>query len=255
MKKLFAATALALATQAFAIIGVGAHYVTNLGTLKGETEVISMSPLIGDVTLSRSEVSTLQGLGFKLWIDLLPFVDVEGTFNFAATRYKPYLEVPALNKKIDFEFSPDAPYNMVFPKANPVYGLFSGDLSITYPIDLPIVRPYAGLGISYMAGIPLMNKKFIEDMEPALVKILEANISGSDTDEEVAKTISDEFSKALKNADYKTGIGGHAIVGARFKLPFIPIAAYANTKYYFGGGIDPKFTQGVVFELGGGFAI
>ncbi|MDR3001202.1 MAG: hypothetical protein LBU89_08060 [Fibromonadaceae bacterium] len=258
MKKFLFAVFALFATQAFAIIGIGAHYVTNLGTLKGEVEKfpVSVGPQSMDIELHRKEVSTLQGLGFKLWLDILPFIDVEGTFNVAATGYTPYLVVPMFDDPIYLEYSPDAPYNMVIDRASPIYGLFSGDLSVTYPFDLVIVRPYAGLGISYMASIPLVDKKFIKSMEPALVNIfLSSQDPNADPNADYSKMISKELSNALKNADYKTGIGGHAIVGARFKLPLIPIAAYTNAKYYFGGSIDPKFNQGIVFELGGGFAL
>ncbi|MDR2580508.1 MAG: hypothetical protein LBC85_05885 [Fibromonadaceae bacterium] len=254
MKKILFA-ALFACTQAFAIIGVGAHYVTNTGTLKGETETITIGEGLTslDIDLKRKEVSTLQGLGFKLWIDILPFIDVEGTFNIMATRYETSLVVPIPlmgEKEIPLEFKPDAPYNLLFDKASPLYGLVSGDLSVTKPFDvLPVIRPYVGVGISYIASIPVINKKIIKDMEPALVAILT-----DPENPEIATVIGEEFSKALKKMDYNVGIGGHVIAGARFKLPLIPIAAYANTKYYFGDP-DKKFTQGAVFELGGGFAL
>jgi hypothetical protein len=239
MKKVLLAAIFALTTQAFAIIGVGAHYVQNTGTLKGDKETVDVFGQQAD--LIRSEVSGLQGLGFKLWIDLLPIVDIEGTFNVAAVRYAPYLQIGT--EKKDLEYAPPAPYNMVFGKASPIYGVVSGDVSVTYPITfLPIIRPYAGLGVSYIVSTPLLNKKFVEGVL-------------NDVKDPTNYDISEGLSDALKNAEYKSGIGGHLIVGSRFKLPIIPIAAYANVKYYFGGDIDDKFSQGVVFELGGGLAI
>jgi hypothetical protein len=253
MKKVLfvAAFAVFASTQAFAIIGAGAHYVTNLGTLKGETESINLGNSdIGQIDLKRTDVSTLQGIGFKLWIDILPVVDIEGTFNITATRYNTSLNTPLLGD-IPLEYEPEAPYNMVFGKASPIFGLFSGDVSVTYPIDfLPVIRPYAGLGISYMASIPIMNKKFVEGMGPDLIDIL-----GQDPANPDKQKMGKALTEALKKADYKTGLGGHAIAGVRLKLPIIPIAAYANTKFYFGGDIDKKFSQGVVFEVGGGLAI
>jgi len=265
-KILFAATlALFASTQAFAIIGAGAHYATNLGTLKGETETLNLGTISGidKVSLKREEASVLQGLGFKVWLDVLPFIDIEATFNMAATRYNTSLEVITAQVagvgggekiEIPLEYKPEAPYNMLFDKASPIFGLFSGDVSITYPFDvLPIIRPYIGLGVSYMASLPVVNKKFAEDMKPALVAILEQDLTNPSGIDE--KQITKEFSDAITKADYKTGIGGHAIVGVRAKPPIIPFAIYANTKYYFGGDIDSKFTQGIVFEVGGGFAL
>ena len=257
MKKILAfavAFALFAATQAFAIIGAGAHYVYNMGaTLKGDREVVGT---IGgsDITLNRGEATDLQGLGFKAWIDFLPFVDIEATFNVAATRYSPCLEFPSVPgtaiPPVCLEYTPEAPFGMVFGKASPIYGVASGDISITYPIDLPIIRPYAGAGVSYMLGMPLVDKKFAESLNLDYTSLIDPL-----NQEETQKKISDAFSEALKNSDYTSGIGAHIIVGVRAKLPIIPIAAYANTKYYLGGSLNSKFSQGVVFELGGGLAI
>lgn len=248
--KLAAAFALFASSQAFAIIGVGAHYVTNLGSLKSADESFALEQLPGkEVRLKRAEASTLQGLGFKLWLDFLPLVDIEGTLNFAAVRYVPRLDLGIEGiDPIYLEYAPEAPYSMYLEKASPIYGLLSGDVSVTYPFDLKIIRLYAGLGISYIASIPVIDKKFIENMNMDWANFL----NGS---EEREQEIKDAVSKALTKTDYRSGFGGHIIVGSRFKVPIIPIAAYANAKYYFGGDVDPKFNQGIVFELGGGFAI
>ncbi|GBU25355.1 hypothetical protein R83H12_01998 [Fibrobacteria bacterium R8-3-H12] len=261
-KILFVAVfAIFASTQAFAIFGIGAHYVTNLGTLKGETEPINLGTLTGidEVNLKREKASVLQGLGFKVWLDVLPLIDIEATFNMAATRYNTSLELVTAKVngvggeiEVPLEYKPEAPYNMLFDKASPIFGLFSGDASITYPFDvLPIIRPYVGLGVSYMGSLPIVNKKFAEDMSPALTAILQQDPSDPETSSKITKA----FSDAITKADYKLGLGGHAIVGVRAKPPIIPLAVYANTKYYFGGNIDKKFSQGFVFELGGGFAL
>jgi len=255
MKKILFAAAFALfaSTQAFAIIGIGAHYVLNAGaTLKGDNEVVK-SYQTAKINLNREEVSGLQGLGLKLWLDFLPVIDIEGTFNVSATRYNPYLEFSETGKRIYLEYEPEAPYNAAFDKASPIYGLFSVDVSVTYPItSLPVIRPYAGAGFSYMAGIPLVDKKFAE---PLVDNVIGANLNFDPNDQNNQKKLKEAFSDALTKTDYTTGVGGHLIVGVRAKLPVVPIAAYANTKYYFGGNTNDKFSQGVVFELGGGFAI
>jgi len=250
MKNVFAFAvvfALFAGTQAFAIIGVGAHYVMNTGSLESSTGVIETTGPASNlvpITVTQESASGLQGLGFKLWIDVLPFVDVEGTFNVSAVRYKTTLQV-GNTPPISLEYTPEAPYNMVFDKASPIYGILSGDLSITYPYnELPIIRPYVGAGISYMASIPVVNAAFINKLE------LDPTIMDADN----ADKIGDSVTKALKNADYKAGAGGHVIAGFRIKPPIVPLAVYANCKRYFGGDIGP-FTQGFVFEAGGGFAL
>jgi hypothetical protein len=248
MKKLLFAAVFAVfaSTQAFAIIGVGAHYIMNTGSLKSDRGEISLGGQNTSIMVEQESASGLQGLGFKAWIDFLPFIDIEGTFNIAATRYKTSLKIG--DNTIPLSYSPDAPYNMLFDNASPLYGLFTGDISITKPFDLPIIRPYIGVGISYFASIPIVNRDFAE-------KVLDENLLAILATGGEPEDLSKNLSKSLKDAAYKSGIGGHAIAGLRAKLPLIPIAAYVNGKYYFGGNIDSQFTQGFVLEVGGGFAI
>jgi hypothetical protein len=95
-----------------------------------------------------------------------------------------------------------------------------------------------------MVSTPLVDGKFVRDMDISQISL---------TDPGSENAIGEKLSETLKNMDYKTGIGGHAIAGARFQIMFVAI--YANVKRYFGGGLDDKFNQGFVFELGGGLAI
>ena len=264
MKKiLFAATlALFASTQAFAIIGAGAHYVKNAtGSLKASTGPVYELDFAGQkqsIDVVQQKADGLQGLGFKLWIDLLPIIDIEGTFNVAATRYKTSLSIPVLvqgtdgtptieRKEIPLAYTPDAPFNMYFDRADPLYGIFSGDVSITYPFtSLPIIRPYAGLGVSYLASIPVINASFTKKMLDNSNELTDALTTSADPDK-AAAAVGDALVKTLKDSDYKTSITGHAIIGVRFKIPFLPPVIYANGKYYFG--------KDVVLEVGGGLAI
>jgi len=250
MKKfLFAATfALFASTQAFAIIGVGAHYLMNTGSLKASSGDVRD---LGLITVNQEKSDGLQGLGFKLWIDLLPFVDIEGTFNIAASRYRTSLSfpnVPGGLNPVYLEYTPDAPYSMLFGKASPIYGVATGDVSVTYPFDiLPIIRPYVGAGFSYFMSTPVVDKAFVD-------KVIDPSKYQSGIPQgggDIGPTVM----KALKDADYETGMGGHIIAGVRIKAPIIPIAIYTNGKYYFGGNTDSKFSQGFVLEVGGGFAL
>jgi len=264
MKKVFtlaAALALFATTQAFAIIGAGAHYVMNTGSLKGSNEffVVGNSQLSKEIHVEQKAASGLQGIGFKGWIDFLPFVDIEGTFNVAAVRYETILKVDGI--EVPLSYVPDAPYNMVFDKASPLFGVVNGDLSVTYPFDVPLVRPYVGAGVSYFASIPIVNKDFVKkvvDDAPGVLDALDPNnIDPNDPNiaGNVAGAVGDAVVKSLKNLDYKTGIGGHVIGGFRIKAPILPAAIYVNGKYYFGGNTNSQFTQGVVIEVGGGLAI
>jgi hypothetical protein len=266
MKKVFkfaVAFAIFASTQAFAIFGVGAHYVYNTGSLDASSgNAIEIPGGLGkSIKVNQEKASGLQGLGFKAWLDILPVIDIEGTLNIAATRYKTSLVIPTLtgDTTIRLSYTPDAPYSMIFGDADPLYGVVNGDLSITYPFDLPFIRPYIGAGVSYFASIPIVNASFAGKMlksSPELINALlidPTDPANADTD--AAADIGKALAKTLKDESYTTGIGGHIIAGIRIKAPIIPLAIYTNGKYYFGGNTNSQFTQGFVLEVGGGFAL
>jgi hypothetical protein len=254
MKKFFnfaVAFALFASTQAFAILGVGAHYVMNTGSLKSDGDKIKFHDTNMDIEMKQESADGLQGLGFKVWLDFLPVVDIEGTFNVAAVRYNSTLYVEG--EAMPLTYAPEAPYSMVFEEASPIYGIFTGDISVTKPFDLPIIRPYIGMGISYFASIPVVNSSFTQKVINGIPKPDPQQAIAGDFD--LAKDMKDALVKTLKDESYKSGIGGHGIIGFRLKAPVIPFAIYTNCKYYFGGDIDDQFSQGIVLEVGGGFAL
>ena len=153
-KVLLAASAL-LASQSFAIIGVGAHYSPNFGT--------KMTGLGADKEANKVKVTddgmvqmwhggfeeTMHGLGVKLWIDFLPKIDVEATFNLQFGSYDASLfyldpsvyikDGKGTYKQVDLEVEMGG---TPFGKANPKYVQMNGDISVTYPLTfIPIFRP------------------------------------------------------------------------------------------------------------------
>jgi len=283
MRKILLATVFALfaSTQAFAIFGIGVHYVMNTGSLDadkcGKCEIplpSSENPLIQDaiqnanIKVTQKSASGLQGLGFKAWIDLLPYVDIEGTLNIAATKYKTSLTIPKVvetddgdfvikDTTIDLSYSPASPYNIIpGGSVDPLFGIVNGDLSVMYPFtDIPLIRPYIGVGFSYFASIPIANHSFAKKML--------TNSKNKDTFEalldpenpKAAEKIKGDLVSTLQSESYTTGMGGHIIAGFRIKPPIIPLAIYANGKYYIGGNTNSQFSQGFVLEAGGGFAL
>jgi len=240
---LAAAFALCATTQAFAIAGIGAHYIMNTGSLDGKKSYAVEET----ITVDQKSSDGLQGLGFKFWIDLLPIIDIEGTLNIAAARYKTNLIIG--DETIPLNFTPGAPYNMLFREASPIFGVFNVDLSITYPFDLPLVRPYIGAGVSYFKSIPVVNGSLLDKMlNPEDLQSL------AQQDPNIAEEIGQRLATTLKDESYKTGMGGHIIIGCRITvIPFLK--PYVNGKYYFGGNTNSQFTQGFVLEVGGGLAL
>ena len=264
LKALVAAGAL-LATQSFAIVGVGFHYAPGFGTKMKSAEP---APIANNINLSHDGFDgMMQGFGFKAWIDLLPVIDIEATLNIQFGSYDASLWVdnPAdgtvneIPLEIELGGTP-------FGKANPKFVAMTGDLSITYPITtLPIIRPYIGGGLSYHLNSFVLNQKFASSfIQPSTFDEVAAIVLDQTMDndaksqalqakgQEMKAQIQDKALDEVLN----TSIGGHILVGLRAKLPIIPIAAYGNFKYYIGGDYPSEVDPGnMTVELGVGLAI
>ena len=261
--KLLAAAAALCISPSFAILGIGVHYAPNFGTSLDKTSNEEISGLsAGDLQLGKVEYrhgsfSGMQGFGLKLWVDILPVIDVEATYNLQWGSYSSTLTVTGLDGKaierdIELEFN-----GVPFGKTTPKFVAMNGDLSITYPItSLPIIRPYIGGGITYYLSTPVMSAKFINSyMEVLEGELKEALVTGTMTEAQ-AKELANKLSDKLQDDGLNTNIGGHILLGLRAKLPIIPIAAYVNGKYYFGLDYDDEIdASAFVLEAGIGFAL
>ena len=249
-KIIFAAAAL-LATQSFAIAGIGAHYTPAVGTSLNEAKKSEIFKGQDKLQFSHGNFDYIQGFGFKAWVDLLPFIDIEGTFNIQFASYNASLwamrddgtfkEIPM---EIELGGTP-------FAKATPKYIAMNADISVTYPFSIPLfpIRPYVGVGLTMHWNTFVLNKAFVANVikdayGEAAVAVPSAN------------ELADKVVDYAKDEGLTKSIGIHLLAGVRFKLPIIPIAAYANVKCYLGGDYDDDIDAGhFAFELGGGFAL
>ncbi len=303
-KTLLAASAL-LATQSFAIIGVGGHYAPSFGTKMKAMDAPAKVTDNGSVLVKHEGFSgTMQGFGFKAWVDILPIIDIEATLNIQFGSYDASLYVvndnPSLQKLLteggtidetNLELYKEIPLKVElggvpFAEANPKFVHMNGDLSVTYPITfLPIIRPYIGGGVTYNLNTFILNQSFtygvvnglysavLQSMKDEMAAAAEqaladpmnaANLLAaqdpSQMAEKLASRIQEQAVDNIKDKALEEGltksIGGHILVGVRAKLPIIPIAAYANFKYYIGGDYPTEVDPGnMAIEIGGGFAL
>ena len=262
--KIIAAAAAFLATQSFAIIGIGGHYAPGFGT---SMKAGPKDKVADNIKFSHEGFDEMmQGFGFKLWVDVLPKIDVEATFNiqFASYDASLYVNNPNSDKEsvipleIEVGGSP-------FAKATPKYVSMNGDLSITIPYTkLPVIRPYIGGGATLFANTFVLNREFVSGLvDDPTIKDRINEIAGITNLEDQASKY-EELGRALKeriqdkamDESINTNIGAHALVGFRLKLPIIPIAAYCNFKYYFLGDYPKEIDAGnMTLEVGGGLAI
>ena len=252
-KIIFAAAAL-LATQSFAIAGIGAHYTPAVGTSLNEAKKSEIFKGQDKLQFSHGNFDYIQGFGFKAWVDLLPFIDIEGTFNIQFASYNASLwamrddgtfkEIPM---EIELGGTP-------FAKATPKYIAMNADISVTYPFSIPLfpIRPYVGGGLTMHWNTFVLNKAFVANV----IKDAYGEAAASNAYEIGESKLADKIVDYAKDEGLTKSIGIHLLAGVRFKLPIIPIAAYANVKCYLGGDYDDDIDAGhFAFELGGGFAL
>ncbi|MGL1900808.1 MAG: hypothetical protein OCC49_01640 [Fibrobacterales bacterium] len=240
MKKIIIPSLILLmaASSAHALLGgLGFHYAPNL---MGGVE--SADESIGGLPLTRTEATKMQGFGTKLWIDILPIVDVEATGNVQFTEY----DVEYNGMGIEAETGLP-----VIDAAKPMFALVRADLTITYPFfSIPaLVKFYVGGGYTHTFSPKLINKDFLYNASGF------SNDGASIPTGKTEQDIVTEAATAFKDEGFNSGVGGHIILGARTQLPVIPLAAYINAKYHVGGGLDDGATSGVTIEIGGGLSL
>ena len=247
-KIIFAAAAL-LATQSFAIAGIGAHYTPAVGTSLKEAKRSEIFKGQDKLQFSHGNFDYIQGFGFKAWVDLLPFIDIEGTFNIQFASYNATLWVDGEPHPLEIELG-----GTPFAKATPKYIAMNADISVTYPFSIPLfpIRPYVGGGLTMHWNTFVLNKAFVANV----IKDAYGEAAASNANEIDVSKLADKVVDYAKDEGLTKSIGIHLLAGVRFKLPIIPIAAYANVKCYLGGDYDDDIDAGhFAFELGGGFAL
>lgn len=251
------ALSLVAVLPAHALVGLGVHLAPAYGpeVKKAGGPIMPAGSADPDrILLMTGSASGLQGLGVKLWIDFLPLVDVEATANVQFGYYDMAFAVDTsaggTGAYDTTNVRPD--FNVPFTQDKPFYGRISGDAAVLYPFfTIPLLKVYAGGGLSWAAATPVLNNSF------ARRALAAAEAGGSfDAESADADAIADVLTDALKDEGMSTGVGFFLQAGARVKPPIVPLAVYANAKYGFGGpsvrGVSG--VPGLTLELGGGIA-
>lgn len=233
-----------------AIFGIGGQWAPAPGLeIKG-----SSGTLVGSganaITLTQAKVSGLNGFGVKLWLDILPVIDIEAGSNVQWGLYDVTVAQGDTKEKLSFDLG-------VPTVDKPGFARIVSDVTVLYPflklpplVPVSIVKLYAGAGLSHVIATEVLNQKFAAK---AVAKATNsgANPSAADSPEKVATILVD----AIKDEGLKSGVGFHLEAGAKAKIPIIPIAVFADIKYHFlsamPSGVD---ANGMTFELGGALA-
>lgn len=267
-KSLLAATLAVLAAQpSHALFGFGASYGRNFSSVSSAHDVVGSAELPtyldeysenngGTLAIDRGEVSGLQQLGLKTWLDL-PLLPIE----FEAAANVAWGSYPSTVRFTDGRGSAnDLVVNTGFDAPFPVPGLKSGetpyfssilDASVRYPfLKLPPLSPfkpfklYVGGGVSWFYSSKVVSKDDVTDI---------FNVSGGDVDKATAQS---ELGKKIKNNFYESTFGGHVLLGAQFKVPVLPIAVFADGKWYINAASsDAASKYPFAVSAGVGFAL
>lgn len=226
-----------------AIFGIGGQWAPALGLeVKGSNDVVVDLPAGDDVKLIQGKVEGLQGFGVKLWIDFLPFVDVEASSNIQFGQYD--LRAAQGADTVDVA----APLDVPLVEEKPGFARIASDVSILYPfLKLPpvvsIAKLYAGAGVTHVLATEVLNAK--------LAQKAVAGKTGIDNEQELAN----EIAKTLEKEGFSSGFGFHLVAGVKVSPPIIPIAVFANAKYHFLSS-QPEAVDGssLTTELGAALA-
>lgn len=238
----------AVAMQSHALFGWGFHWAPASGF---EASAVSGSIMptgssnADRVQLSTGSVSGLQGFGTKLWIDVLPFIDLEATANMQFGYYDAAFIVNGDTTGLEFDLG------MPGLDGKPFFARVYGDAAALYPFfTIPLLKVYAGAGLSYGVATQTMTASFARD---ALARAEAAG--GFDADNASSAQVQDVLVDAIKDEGMISGMGFFLQAGAKVKPPLIPLAVYADAKYRF-AGYKPSNVDGgdLSLELGAAFA-
>ncbi len=245
--KTFALTG-ALALHSHALFGLGGHWAPVMG-LEVESSRGTVSPAGANNTidLDLKGASGLQGFGAKVWLDIIPLVDVEAAWNVQFGYY----DVDFLLDSTRYSLSFDLGIPGVDGK--PFFARTYGDVAVLYPFfKLPMVKLQAGAGLTWGFGTQVLDARFAR-------RALQRAEAAGDYDPNAATSssdITDILVDAIKDEGMLSGTGLFLQAGAKVKPPVVPLAVYADAKYRF-AGYNPNGVGGPDFsiELGAAFAL
>jgi hypothetical protein len=230
-----------------AIFGIGGQWAPATGLEVKSSKGKAASAGSDSIVLDQKGVTGLNGFGVKLWIDALPFVDIEAGSNIQWGLYDVSILGPGTTKT-------DLKFDLGVPSVDkPGFARIVNDLSVLYPfLKLPplvsIVKLYAGAGMSYVLATEVLNSGFAKK---AVDKAMAGDPTKADTPDEVSKILID----AIKDEGLKSGVGFHLQAGAKAKPPIIPIAIFANIKYHILSTMPSAVdANSLTMELGGALA-
>ena len=265
MKKINAVAVAALITfsavsASYAIAGIGVHWGFDLSlsmenavnervNIPGVSDFFSQAGISEDyslITISRDGWKrSVINFGGKAYIDFIPFLPIDAielSCNFGVWQYNgslQYLNVtetvaggaPVYSEPINLGVkTQDLGY---FGLEGTPYAKLHLDFTVKKELfSLILVKFDAGLGMSVHFSTPLLSaslvEKALEKAHGTDINAILAGLNENATGGELGKQIVEEIlNQTLNNAVY----GAHIFLGARAKLPVIPVGIYVDGKF------------------------
>ena len=232
-----------------AIFGIGGQWAPSPGLEIAKDSGTLAGTNNNAILLKEKGATGLKGFGLKLWIDALPFLDIEASSNFQFGYYDVDLVSDGVTVPVK------AKLDLPFVEGRPVFARIVSDASLLYPfLKLPpmvsLAKLYAGAGITHVMGTEVLNAKFSRKAVTKAVAAGKVSATNPTTTE-----VSNALIDAIKDEGLASGIGFHLMAGVRVKPPIIPLAVFANVKYHMLGAMPASVdANSLSFELGGGIA-
>ena len=236
-----------LISPSYAIFGIGGHLTTSTTTIDANTS--SVGAASNNLSLIRGEGKAGFSGGLNIWLDFLPFIDLEYTLDIQSISYKASTDIAGNVSPISLE-NVDLPVPL-FAFEDPIYVQVNHDFSILYPfLSFPpvinVIKFYVGAGLSVVNNIPIISANELEGVLADGSGVIDV----TDGSTGVAGAFADNANFELNNH-----IGFHVVAGAKIKPPIIPISIFGNVKYRSISRLSEDINQGFSFEYGVAFAI
>ncbi|MDR3011839.1 MAG: hypothetical protein LBU70_01340 [Chitinispirillales bacterium] len=269
-------TALAVTTS-HALVGAGIHWGFDLsmsmdddsdrigaGAIPGGAAFLSGLGLNSDLDLFRFHRSgwdrSVINFGGKVYIDFIPVIPIDAieiSCNFGLWQYNGVLEYIS---GVDFETG-NPTYSKIplgleqmgmksyFGMGGLPYAKLHFDVTLKRQLlNLWLIKFDGGMGMSAHFATPLLSAGLIEDVIGSTGNIGELLTALTANDPAAATAFGKEIVEEIRdNTLGRPAFGAHILLGARAKLPVIPIGIYVDGKFMmpFGKFIDKDEGKGI----------
>ena len=199
-----------LITQIFAFAGFGVYGSSN------PTTSTALSTTDGNITITPGPMNSPVGAGFFIYLDVIPVVDLEASWEVAAAKY-PFI--------VSIEGTSVGTNDFPWARVSGYYTVRKSIASAGIPF-LAKAQFYGGIGFNTHSITPDITASFIED---AFLDFLPTNEVDIPAKQDFSDQVIIDQLTTYMNKHSRTATGFHVQVGAQAKLLFVNL--FINARY------------------------